>query len=51
MMTTVLRELVDSGELARFPPLNEYRSRCEGRPAFVRPLNAQLQTFLENHPL
>ncbi len=50
MMTTVLRELVDSGELARFPLLDEFRRRCEARPAFVRALNAQLAAFHANQP-
>ena len=46
----VLRELVDSGMLARFPNLDAYRARCEARPAFVRSLEAQLKTFRENAP-
>jgi glutathione S-transferase len=50
IMTTVLRELVDSGVLARFPVLDAYRRRCEGRPAFGRALGAQMQTFRENAP-
>jgi glutathione S-transferase len=50
MMTTVLRELVDSGVLARFPILDAYRRRCEARPAFARALEAQLQAFRENEP-
>ncbi len=50
VMTTVLRELVDSGALAPFPRLDEFRRRCETRPAFVRALNAQLQTFRDNAP-
>ena len=50
MMTMVLRELVDSGVLARFPMLDAYRRRCEGRPAFVKSLEAQLQVFRDNAP-
>ena len=50
IMTTVLRELVDSGILARFPVLDAYRRRCEARPAFGRALEAQLQAFRENAP-
>jgi len=50
MMTTVLRELVDSGVLARFPVLDAYRRRCESRPAFGRALEAQMQPFRENAP-
>ena len=50
MMTTVLRELVDSGVLSRFPNLDAYRRRCEGRPAFGRALEAQMQPFRETAP-
>jgi glutathione S-transferase len=50
MMTTVLRELVDSGVLSRFPILDAYRRRCEARPAFGRALEAQMQPFRENVP-
>ena len=50
IMTTVLRELVDSGILSRFPVLDAYRRRCEARPAFGRALEAQLQAFRENAP-
>ncbi|HZL00596.1 MAG TPA: glutathione S-transferase family protein [Caulobacteraceae bacterium] len=50
MMTTVLRELVDCGMLARFANLDAYRRRCEGRPAFGRALEAQLRVFRENAP-
>lgn len=50
MMTTVLRELVDSGMLERFPILDAYRRRCEARPAFSRALEAQLRPFRENEP-
>jgi glutathione S-transferase len=50
MMTTVLRELVNSGTLARFPILDVYRQRCEARPAFSRALEAQMQVFRDNTP-
>jgi glutathione S-transferase len=50
MMTAVLRELVDSGTLARFPVLDAYRKRCEARPAFGRALEAQMQVFRDNAP-
>jgi glutathione S-transferase len=50
IMTTVLRELVESGMLARYPTLDAYRQRCEARPAFGRALEAQLQAYRENAP-
>lgn len=50
MMATVLRELVDSGVLARFPTLAAYRERCEARPAFGRAMAAQLRPFAEHAP-
>ena len=50
VMTTVLRELVNSGVLSRFPALDRYRQRCEARPAFRRALEAQLEVFRENAP-
>jgi glutathione S-transferase len=50
MMTTVLRELVDSGMLARFPNLDAYRARCEARPAFAVALEGQMQTFRDHAP-
>jgi glutathione S-transferase len=50
IMTTVLRELVDTDAFARYPILDTYRRRCEARPAFRRALETQLQTFRENTP-
>jgi glutathione S-transferase len=50
IMTTVLRELVNSGTLTKFPALDAYRQRCEARPAFGRALEAQLKVFRENAP-
>jgi glutathione S-transferase len=47
IMTTVLRELVDCGALAQFAKLDEYRRRCEARPAFHRALEAQMEAFRE----
>lgn len=51
MMTTVLRELVDSGVLAEFPVLDAWRQRCEARPAFASALEAQLKVFREHAPV
>jgi glutathione S-transferase len=50
MMTVVIRELVNSGFLARFPTLDGYRRRCEARPAFGRAMESQLQAFHEHAP-
>jgi glutathione S-transferase len=50
MMTAVLRELVDSGLLARFANLDAHRRRCEARPAFGRALEAQMRIFREHAP-
>lgn len=50
LMTTVLRELVDCGALARFPTLDAYRRRNEARPAFARAMEGQMSTFRENAP-
>jgi glutathione S-transferase len=50
IMTTVLRELVDSGALSRFPILDAYRQRCEARPAFGRALEAHMKPFREHAP-
>ena len=50
IMTTVLRELVDSGTLSRFPILDDYRQRCEARPPFRRALEAQLAAFAKHQP-
>jgi len=50
MMTMVIRELLDSGALGRFPTLDAYRQRCEARPAFVKSLEDQMRTFRENTP-
>lgn len=50
IMTTVLRDVVNSGILAEFPTLDAYRQRCMARPAFARAMEAQLQPFRENEP-
>jgi glutathione S-transferase len=50
IMTTVLRELVDCGALARFANLEAYRRRGEARPAFGRAMEGQMQPFRENAP-
>ena len=50
VMVTVLRELVDSGLLAKYPNLAAYVRRGMARPAFARAMDAQLQTFRENEP-
>jgi glutathione S-transferase len=48
IMSTVLRELVNSGVLGRYPNLDAYRQRCEARPAFGRALEAQMKPFREH---
>ena len=50
IMTTVLRELVDSGVLGRYPNLDAYVRRCEARPAFQRAMDAQMKPFREHAP-
>lgn len=50
IMTTVLRELVDCGTLARYVNLDAYRQACEARPAFGRAMEAQMRPFRENAP-
>jgi glutathione S-transferase len=50
LMVCVLRELVESGVLARFPNLDAYRQRGEARPAFGRAMEAQMKPFRENAP-
>ena len=50
MMTTVLRELVDSGTLLRYPTLDAYRLRCEARPAFAAALSGQMAAFAAHAP-
>lgn len=50
IMATVLRNLGESGLLARFPNLDAYVRRCIARPAFGRALEAQLKAFRDNPP-
>jgi glutathione S-transferase len=50
IMTTVLRELVNSGTLSRFSNLDRFRERCEARPAFDRAMEGQMRAFRENAP-
>jgi glutathione S-transferase len=50
LMTTVLRNLRHVDLLAQFPNLDNYKRRCEARPAFGRALEAQLAAFEANAP-
>jgi len=50
MMVTVLRELVACGILKAFPNLDAYHARGIGRPAFIKALGDQMQTFEQNAP-
>lgn len=45
LMTTVLRFLRHTDIVARIPVLENYRLRCEARPAFQRALAAQMAVF------
>jgi glutathione S-transferase len=49
-MVMVLRELVDSGVLARYPRLDALRQRGEARPAFKAALADQLAVFAAHKP-
>jgi hypothetical protein len=44
-MTTVLRILRHTSIVAQIPVLENYRLRCEARPAFQRALAAQMAVF------
>ena len=48
LMTTVLRILRHTDIVARIPVLENYRLRCEARPAFQRALAAQMAVFERN---
>ena len=48
LMTTVLRILRHTDIVAQIPVLENYRLRCEARPAFQRALVAQMAVF-ERH--
>jgi glutathione S-transferase len=45
LMTTVLRILRHTNLVAQIPLLENYRLRCEARPAFKRALDAQMAVF------
>jgi glutathione S-transferase len=45
LMTTVLRILRHTNIVAQIPVLENYRLRCEARPAFQRALAAQMAVF------
>ena len=45
LMTTVLRILRHTNIVAQIPVLENYRLRCESRPAFQRALAAQMAVF------
>jgi len=47
LMTTVLRIPRHCDLIAQIPPLENYRLRCEARPAFERALDAQMADFKE----
>ena len=48
LMTTVLRMLRHTDIVARIAVLDDYRLRCEARPAFQRALAAQMAVFERN---
>lgn len=48
LMTTVLRILRHTDIVAQIPVLENYRLRCEARPAFQRALAAQMAVFERN---
>jgi glutathione S-transferase len=48
LMTTVLRILRHTDIVAGIPALENYRLRCEARPAFQRALAAQMAVFARN---
>jgi glutathione S-transferase len=50
MMSTVLRELSESGILDEYPDVKSYLKRCEARPAFGRAIVAQGEDYRENAP-
>jgi glutathione S-transferase len=50
LMTTVLRALRDTDLVAQIPVLENYRLRCEARPAFQKALADQMATFAEHAP-
>jgi glutathione S-transferase len=50
LMVTVLRRLIRSGELERFPKLSAYIARGEARPAYKRAFDDQLAVFTGKPP-
>lgn len=50
LMTTVLRALRETDLVAQIPALENYRLRCEARPAFQKALAAQMATFARHAP-
>lgn len=50
LMTTVLRIPRHTDLVSRMPILDEYRLRCEARPAFKKALDAQMGDFVEMAP-
>ncbi len=50
MMACVIRELIPSGVISRFPNLEAFCARCEARPAFKRALDAQMAAYREHAP-
>jgi glutathione S-transferase len=50
MMSTVLRQLNETGVLDDFPVLAAYLARCEARPAWKRALAGQMETYRANQP-
>lgn len=50
VITTLMRELRNTGLVAEYPNLAEHQARCEARPAFQRALAAQLAVFERHQP-
>jgi glutathione S-transferase len=50
LMVTVLRRLISSGELERYPTLSAYIARGEARPAYQRAFADQLAVFDATSP-
>ncbi len=50
LMTSVLRELRETDLVATIPPLENYRRRCEARPAFQKALADQMAVFSRHAP-
>jgi len=50
LMTTVLRALRETDLVAQIPALENYRLRCEARPAFQKALADQMAVFARHAP-